>query len=96
MLLGTVAATVLPYLRKLMEEKVPAFAPKYFVHLIIAAIWEFFLAWSIVESWTVPTGIVEDIFIIILAFTWGYGGLEAQKQVEKWIVMVRTWRTINR
>lgn len=89
MLVGLIVATVMPYLRKLHEGKIEEFELKYFKHLIITAIWQFATTLPIFLVWTPPVDIVNNLLVVLLAFCYGFGGSEFQKEVYKYIIWLR-------
>lgn len=90
-LLGTLASILIPYFRKLYEGKIEKFDWKYFWHLVVSTIWEFLLAITLYMDWQPPTGFVNDIIILILAFCFGFGGTDFQKTIEKVFSWLKDW-----
>lgn len=79
---------ILPYQRKKSEGKVKKFDIKFLYHTAAAAAWEFVAGFTLYLAWIPPPGILGDLGVLIIAFGFGYGGLEGQKQAEKVIRLV--------
>jgi len=89
MYLGLFANFLLPYLRKIHEGSIDKLDPKYLWHLAITASWQFVIMFPIYTQWTVPTGFVGDLAIMILVIAFGFGGPGMQKEAEKYILAYR-------
>lgn len=84
--LGVLTATLWPYFRKLWEGKIDKFDWKYFWHLVGTAAWTFLLDIATYSQWVAPAEFAfNDVLVYILAFTFGFGGNEAQKEMEKFL-----------
>ena len=83
MYIGLLASVIVPYFRKKKETKITAFDMKFLWHSIGAAVWEFLAAITLYASWNPPEDLISEGVVLLLAFIFGYGGLEAQKQAEK-------------
>jgi len=90
MFLGLLASFLVPYYRKLKEEKITSLDWKYVVHLIGTAIWQFFLGFPVYTAWEAPD-ILNTGFILVLAFAFGYGGSALQKELEKVFHLLLNW-----
>ena len=82
MYIGLLASMIIPYFRKKKEAKITEFDLKFLWHTIGAAFWEFIAGIVIFASWNPPDDLISEGIVLLLAFTFGYGGLEAQKQLE--------------
>jgi hypothetical protein len=97
MLLGNIAATMLPYLRKKYNaNKLPGmedlkFDLIYLYNAIIAAVVQFILAAPLVGSVNAD-GALDIIGLIIMSFAYGYGGNKAQIEGGK---LYNLWKTIR-
>lgn len=87
--IGLIASVIVPYKRKKIEDKVKKFDLKYLWHAVVTASWEFITGLVLYLGWNPPSGLLfSDIAILIVAFAFGYGGLEGQKQAEKILRLV--------
>ena len=92
MYIGLLASVIVPYKRKKAEDKVDLFDPKFWKHAIVTAAWEFIAGITLYLGWNPPSEfILNDVAILIVAFTFGYGGLEGQKQAEKVLRLILNW-----
>lgn len=90
MLLGVVVSFLFPYVRKLiLENKIEQIDLKYVVHLITTAIWEFLFGFAIYSQWQPASNAINEVLLYILAFAFGFGGSELQKEIEKIINALR-------
>lgn len=84
MYIGLIASVIVPYKRKKAEGKIKVFDLKFLWHAIVTAFWEFIAGLTLYIGWNPPADLlISDIAILVVAFTFGYGGLEGQKQLEK-------------
>ena len=84
--LGVLVATLWPYFRKLWEGKIDKFDWKYAYHLAVSAVWTFLLNFSVYYNWVPPVEFIfSDVLIYLLAFAFGFGGNEVQKELEKFL-----------
>lgn len=88
MYLGLLASMIVPYKRKKAEGKVEKFNLKFLIHTATAAFWEFIAGLTLYLGWNPPGDLVNDVVILIVAFGFGYGGLEGQKQIEKIVRLI--------
>lgn len=89
MYIGLVASVIIPYKRKKAENKIDKFNLKYLWHAIVTAFWEFIAGFTLYLGWNPPSSLLfSDVAILIVAFAFGYGGLEGQKQTEKILRLV--------
>lgn len=87
---GLLLATLTPYFRKLNEGKIEKFDWKYFYHLIGTTIWTFTVNIVVYIEWLPPDGLFEsEVLLYLIAFIFGYGGNEAQKQLEKIVLALK-------
>jgi len=92
--LGVLTATLFPYLRKKWEGKIENFDIKYVWHLVGTCVVTFAVNIVTYSAWRPPTEfILNDVFILILAFAFGYAGNNGQKGVEKWF---HTFQTLSK
>lgn len=89
MFLGVLAATFMPYVRKMKEGKILGLDMKYIWHMVLTAAWQFIIGIGVFTLWSPSPDIVGDAFILVSAFAFGYGGNEFQKEAEKWIQWLR-------
>lgn len=84
MFLGICSNFLLPYVRKLiLEGNIEQIDLKYVVHLVISSCWEFLFGFAVYSQWQPPSGVINEVLLYILAFAFGFGGHEIQKEVEK-------------
>lgn len=83
MYIGLFASMILPYGRKRKQGKIEQFDIKFLYHTAVAALWEFVAGFTLYLAWTPSPSILSEIGILVIAFAFGYGGLEGQKQAEK-------------
>lgn len=83
MYIGLLASMILPYKRKKAEAKIEKFDLKFLIHTAVAAFWEFVAGFTLYLGWNPPGNLFNDVAILVVAFGFGYGGLEGQKQAEK-------------
>lgn len=89
LLLGSVLAQMMPYIRKVKEGKVKSFDFQYAKKTAIAALWSSLLTLPVYTSWEVPSGIVDVFIVHVMAFLFGFGGLELQKEGLKYYRMIK-------
>jgi len=84
MYVGLIASIIVPYKRKKAEGKIEIFDLKFLWHAIVTAFWEFIAGITLYLGWNPPADLlISDVAILVVAFAFGYGGLEGQKQLEK-------------
>jgi len=94
-LLGNVAATVLPYWRKKYNAgKLPTvedlkFEAIYLWNAIIAAVVQFVLAMPVIDTLNAD-GALGMLGLIILSFSYGYGGNKVQIEGGKLISIIKS------
>ncbi len=92
MYIGLFASVYIPYRRKKAEGKIETFDLKFLQHAMVTAAWEFIAGLTLYLGWNPPSDfLLNDIAILIVAFAFGYGGLEGQKQTEKVIRLIFNW-----
>ena len=83
--LGIFLRLIFPYLRKRDFNPLIDFDWKFVHRSLITAVWEFIMGIVVFTSWEVPADIISISFTYILAFSLGWGGLDFQNEVEKWL-----------
>lgn len=101
---GLILATVLPFMRKtilnkiedydlkqivLMLIKFEDFDLKYLYHTLVAAVWTNGIVFVVIADWQLPTGTFPDIAILVFAFAYGFGGIGAQKMAVQYYRLIR-------
>ena len=83
-LFGIALSVAIPYFRKLAEGKITSFDYKYLYTAIGTAIWQELLMARALIDWEAPEG-VTLFLALIMAVTFGYGGIPLQEQAYKYI-----------
>lgn len=83
-ILGLIASFVLPYVRKkFLKGEIDELDPKYIYHLVITALWQFIISFAVYSAWQPPGDIASGTLMLILAFFFGFGGSDIQKEADK-------------
>ncbi|MFX0116003.1 MAG: hypothetical protein ACFFB3_15745 [Candidatus Hodarchaeota archaeon] len=86
MFLGLLASYFLPYWRKHGLGDIDKMDWNYLIRLFISTFWEFLAGLAVYSEWKPPDEGISLYIVLLLAFAFGYGGHEAQKEAEKYLL----------